>query len=80
MTLAAVYALLCLAGEELTGKALKNLQQSLYLVTLGTLAMWAFALLRAGRLAVALGERAGGDGGAGEPEQDRALAPPSAAR
>jgi hypothetical protein len=35
----------CVAGEELTGKELKNLQQSLYIVTLGTLAAWLFALV-----------------------------------
>ncbi len=41
----ALYTLGCVAGEELTGKELKNLQQSLYLVTLGTLALWLYSLL-----------------------------------
>jgi hypothetical protein len=43
------YVLLCALGEELVGKDLKNLQQSLYLTTLGTLALWALALRTAAR-------------------------------
>ena len=78
VVLAAVYALLCLAGEELTGKALKNLQQSLYLVTLGTVAMWAFSLLRAGRVA-AWDPLPGAAAGPGRRDGDGAVPGPAGA-
>lgn len=35
------FALLCVLGEELVGKDLKQVQQSLYLVTAATVALWA---------------------------------------
>ena len=38
------YVVLCLLGEEITGKDLKQVQQSLYLVTAGTLAIWGLCL------------------------------------
>jgi hypothetical protein len=41
---AAAYLLACGPGEELVGKELKNTQQSLYLATAGTLALWAILL------------------------------------
>ncbi|MBM4059802.1 MAG: DUF2029 domain-containing protein [Planctomycetes bacterium] len=44
-----VYALLCVVGEEVQGKAVKNLQQSLYLTTAGTVFLWAASLLDARR-------------------------------
>lgn len=46
--LAAAYAAACLLGEEVTGKAVKELLQSSYVVTLGTVALWAFTLREAG--------------------------------
>jgi hypothetical protein len=46
---AAIYALACVLGEEITGKAAKQVLQSSYVVTLGTLGFWAFALRRAPR-------------------------------
>jgi hypothetical protein len=44
-----VYAAVCLAGEDLTGKAFKELQQSLYVFTAGTLALWGLCLAAAAR-------------------------------
>lgn len=41
---AAIYALACVLGEEITGKAVKELLQSSYVVTLGTLWLWARTL------------------------------------
>jgi hypothetical protein len=41
-----LYVALCGIGEELVGKDLKNLQQSLYLTTLGSLALLALLLRR----------------------------------
>lgn len=43
------YALLCVLGEEITGKALKEWQQSSYLVTAGTLGFLWWTLRQAGR-------------------------------
>ncbi|MEZ5964082.1 MAG: glycosyltransferase family 87 protein [Planctomycetota bacterium] len=40
------YAATCVLGEELTGKAVKQLLQSSYLVTAGTLALWGIDLWR----------------------------------
>ena len=40
-----VYTLACLLGEELVGKDFKNLQQSLYLTTAGTLCVLGWVLL-----------------------------------
>ncbi len=44
---AAVYGLACVLGEEITGKAIKELLQSSYVVTAGALGFWAFALREA---------------------------------
>lgn len=43
------YVLLCVLGEEVQGKDVKNLQQSLYLTTAGTLFLWAIDLRDARR-------------------------------
>src|SRR5690606_39151785 len=40
---AALYAAACVVGEEFTGKAVKELLQSSYVITAGTLAFWVFA-------------------------------------
>ena len=46
---AGAYAVLCILGEEITGKALKEWQQSSYLVTAGTLGFLWWSLRQAGR-------------------------------
>jgi hypothetical protein len=46
---AVVYSLACLFGEEVVGKDLKNVQQSLYLTTFGTLALLCWTSLAAPR-------------------------------
>jgi len=43
------YAALCLPGEEITGKSLKQLQQSCYFVTLGTVSVWLLCLTKLDR-------------------------------
>lgn len=42
------YAALCLLGEEITGKSLKQVQQSCYFVTGGTIFIWMLCLARNG--------------------------------
>ena len=64
---AAFYWLACVAGEALVGKAVKNVQQSLYIVTVGTLLLWAMCLRWTARPGIA---------GAGVDALDRGLAPP----
>ncbi len=43
---AGIYAVSCVAGEELVGKQFKNVQQSWYFVTFGTIALWIACLAR----------------------------------
>ena len=57
---AAVYVVACTLGEELVGKDLKQVQQSLYLVTAGTIALWGFCLWDAWRTPRPAGPGAGG--------------------
>lgn len=61
----AAYALITMAGEDLTGKAFKELQQSLYVFTAGDVLLWGLCLIEAERTA-----RGARDG----------LSPPAAAR
>lgn len=42
--LAIAYTAACVLGEEIVGKDFKNVQQSLYLTTLGTITLWALCL------------------------------------
>ena len=45
--LAIGYVATCVLGEAIVGKQFKALQQSLYLVTGGTIALWCLCLTRA---------------------------------